>query len=93
VTSHVLDRADVVIVGAGTVGISTAFFLAEKGLDVVVLEREQVAWGASGRNAGFMWIHLRTPGIALDMCRAGFKVVEELATAGSSTSRPTRSAA
>lgn len=78
-TSHVLDRADVVIVGAGTVGISTAFFLAEKGLDVVVLEREQVAWGASGRNAGFMWIHLRTPGIALDMSRAGIRIVEELA--------------
>ncbi|HZD52315.1 MAG TPA: FAD-binding oxidoreductase, partial [Woeseiaceae bacterium] len=31
---------------------STALFLAERGVDVVVLEGKKVGWGASGRNGG-----------------------------------------
>lgn len=45
-------RADVVIVGGGYTGLSAALHLAEAGVDVVLLEAEQVGWGASGRNGG-----------------------------------------
>lgn len=45
-------RAHVVIVGAGITGLSTALHLAEKGVDVVVLEAHEPGWGASGRNGG-----------------------------------------
>jgi glycine/D-amino acid oxidase-like deaminating enzyme len=45
-------RADVVIVGAGFTGLSTALHLAERGVHVLVLEAETVGWGASGRNGG-----------------------------------------
>jgi len=45
-------RADAVVVGAGFTGLSTALHLAEKGVDVVVLEAEQPGFGASGRNNG-----------------------------------------
>lgn len=44
--------ADVVVVGAGLAGSSLALHLAEARLKVVVLERHQPGWGASGRNAG-----------------------------------------
>lgn len=44
--------ADVVIVGAGYTGLSAALHLAERGLDVVLLEANRVGWGASGRNGG-----------------------------------------
>ena len=44
--------ADVVILGAGLTGLSTALELAGAGLDVVVLEGRRVGWGASGRNGG-----------------------------------------
>ncbi|MCD6639142.1 MAG: FAD-dependent oxidoreductase [Nocardioides sp.] len=40
--------ADVVVVGAGIAGISTAWELARKGLDVVVLEADRVAAGVTG---------------------------------------------
>lgn len=73
-----LDRADVAIVGGGIVGITTAYFLAEKGYDVVVLEREHLAWGASGRNAGIQWMHTRTAGIALDLARLGQRIMHDL---------------
>lgn len=45
---------DVCVVGGGLAGLSTAVSLAEHGKSVVVLEAEQVGWGASGRNAGFV---------------------------------------
>lgn len=43
---------DLVVVGAGYTGLSTALHAAEKGLSVVVLEAHRVGFGASGRNGG-----------------------------------------
>jgi glycine/D-amino acid oxidase-like deaminating enzyme len=45
-------RADVVVVGAGYTGLSAALHLAERGVDVVVLDAAEPGWGASGRNGG-----------------------------------------
>ncbi|GBF56719.1 gamma-glutamylputrescine oxidoreductase [Candidatus Phycosocius bacilliformis] len=53
-------QADVVIIGAGFTGISAALDLATHGLQVVVLEANQVGAGASGRNGGLAcsgWRH------------------------------------
>ncbi|SFJ21669.1 NAD(P)/FAD-dependent oxidoreductase [Celeribacter neptunius] len=44
--------ADVCIVGAGYSGLTTALELARQGVSVVVLEREEIGFGGSGRNAG-----------------------------------------
>ncbi len=44
--------ADVVVVGGGFSGVNTALELAERGMDVVLLEARRIAWGASGRNGG-----------------------------------------
>ena len=44
--------ASVVIVGGGVVGTSVAFHLAEAGVDVVLLEREQLGSGSTCRAAG-----------------------------------------
>jgi gamma-glutamylputrescine oxidase len=46
-------RADVCVIGAGVTGLACARRLAAGGADVVVLEAERVAAGASGRNGGF----------------------------------------
>ena len=45
---------DLAIVGGGFAGLSTALHAAERGLSVAVLEAEIIAWGATGRNAGFV---------------------------------------
>lgn len=48
------EELDVVVVGAGFVGLSTAWWLAKLGRRPVVLEAGSVAGKASGRNAGFL---------------------------------------
>jgi glycine/D-amino acid oxidase-like deaminating enzyme len=44
---------DVCVVGGGIGGVSVAWRLAGRGLDVVLLEADVIAGGASGRNGGF----------------------------------------
>ena len=47
-------EAEVCVVGGGLAGLSTALGLAERGASVVLLEAHRIAWGASGRNGGFV---------------------------------------
>lgn len=49
------DGVDVVVLGAGLAGLTTALQLARKGQSVVICESQSVGWGASGRNGGFVY--------------------------------------
>jgi glycine/D-amino acid oxidase-like deaminating enzyme len=48
------SRADVAIVGGGYTGLAAARALARCGTRVVVLERDHIGFGASGRNGGMV---------------------------------------
>ena len=50
---------DIAIVGAGYTGLTAAWQLTRAGATVVVIEQEQVGWGASSRNAGQVLTGLR----------------------------------
>ncbi|SDC66343.1 FAD dependent oxidoreductase [Cupriavidus sp. YR651] len=43
---------DVLVIGAGFTGLSTALHLAERGTSVCVVDSHEPGWGASGRNGG-----------------------------------------
>ncbi len=47
-------EADVCVVGAGIAGLSCALELLRRGRQVLLLESQQIAFGASGRNGGFV---------------------------------------
>jgi glycine/D-amino acid oxidase-like deaminating enzyme len=48
------EAADLLVVGGGLTGLWAALLACEKGRDVVLLEGERIAFGASGRNGGFI---------------------------------------
>jgi len=48
---------DAIIIGAGVIGVSTAFHLAERGIKSVILERRTVASGATGYSSGLVRMH------------------------------------
>ena len=45
-------EADVVVIGGGFTGLSTALHLREAGVDVAIVEAMEPGWGASGLNNG-----------------------------------------
>src|SRR5690625_7964200 len=61
-THAVVAPRTAVVVGAGIVGLSTAWHLQEHGIEVTVLERGRVASGASWGNAGWL-----SPGLAIPL--------------------------
>lgn len=49
-----VEHADLVVLGAGIVGASTAWWAARNGRRALVLEARRVAAGATGRSTGFL---------------------------------------
>lgn len=56
------QQTRVCVIGGGLAGLSVALELARRNVAVTLLEARRIAWGASGRNGGFV-----TPGFAQDM--------------------------
>ncbi|WP_228709185.1 NAD(P)/FAD-dependent oxidoreductase [Amycolatopsis keratiniphila] len=73
----------VVVVGAGVVGLSCAWFLQEHGAEVTVLERSEVGAGASWGNAGYLVPAMVSPLAEPALLREG---VRSLLTPGSPVS-------
>jgi sarcosine oxidase subunit beta len=65
------SSAEVVIIGGGVAGCSIAYNLARSNVDVVVLERNYIACGASGRCGGIIWAHWYTEASSELMARVG----------------------
>ncbi|MBM7808244.1 D-amino-acid dehydrogenase [Geodermatophilus bullaregiensis] len=65
----------VAVVGAGMVGLATAWFLQEAGVQVTVYERDRVAAGASWGNAGWLAPSLTAPLPEPAVLRYGLRAV------------------
>jgi sarcosine oxidase subunit beta len=56
------DRYDVVIIGGGSHGLATAYYLRQHGItDVAVLEKSYIGSGAAGRNTTILRSNYKTP--------------------------------
>jgi gamma-glutamylputrescine oxidase len=70
-------RVEVCVIGGGISGVATLHWCRARDLDCVLLERDRLAAGASGRNAGFL-----LTGVAENYARAtaihGRRVAEEI---------------
>lgn len=73
-----LDQADIVVVGGGLAGVSTAYALKQRGFDVVLVEQRFVAFGASGRNSGGLWHQTACAGVELELLRRSTELYRSL---------------
>ena len=65
--------ADVVIIGAGAIGCSTAYHLAQAGItDVVVIEMDQVGSGTSGKSASMLTLQFFHDELTLRMAKYSY---------------------
>jgi FAD dependent oxidoreductase TIGR03364 len=84
-------KADVVIVGAGILGLAHAYFAAKRGLSVVVFERTPRAQGASVRNFGMIWPIGQRAGAVHQMAMRSRQIWNEILDAARLPYRPTGS--
>ncbi|MBX3413769.1 MAG: FAD-binding oxidoreductase [Pirellulales bacterium] len=75
--TSVEQTADVIIIGGGVAGASTAMQLALRGQKVLVLERQMLGAGSTGRAAGLLG-QLRSTKVATQMLRDGVEIVKDL---------------
>jgi sarcosine oxidase, subunit beta len=60
--SELKKRYDVVIVGGGSHGLATAYYLKQRGItDVAILEKSYIGSGAAGRNTTILRSNYKTP--------------------------------
>lgn len=73
------QQADTAVIGAGIVGLATAYHLALKGKKVVVFERNPRAVGASFRNFGLVWTLGQKPGHIYERAMYGRATWQQIA--------------
>ncbi len=73
-------HVDAVVVGAGIVGASCAFFLAQEGLKVALVERGGIASGTSGSGEGNILVSDKEPGAELALAQQGCLLWKRLAS-------------
>ncbi|SNT21307.1 sarcosine oxidase subunit beta [Anaerovirgula multivorans] len=60
-------KFDVAVIGAGIMGLSTAYYLLKEGYKVVLLEKNEIGSGASGACDDMILLQSKKPGISLEM--------------------------
>ncbi len=73
-----MNTAEVVVVGAGVIGTSVAYRLAERGLQVLLVDRSGIAAGTSGACDQAILLQSKKPGRHLELARASAQVYETI---------------
>ncbi len=66
-TAQTQNKPTVIVIGGGIVGLSCAYYLAQRGVAVTVIEKDEIGVGASAGNAGLIAVGhppLPQPGLA-----------------------------
>jgi len=71
------NKSQVIIIGAGVIGICTAYYLQKFGIGVTVLEQNEISSGASSGNAGLIVPSHSIPLSSPDALKMGLKSIFE----------------
>ena len=72
--------AEVVVIGGGVIGASTAYYLAREGAEVMIVEADDLASGASGACDGFLFLQSKAPGPHLELAKESLSLYPEIAS-------------
>jgi sarcosine oxidase subunit beta len=73
-----MKSADVVVIGGGVIGCSVAYHLAKRGIDVTIVERDDIASGTSGACDKAVLLQSKNPGLHLEMALESVKLFPQL---------------
>ena len=71
--------SEVVVIGGGVIGAATAFYLCKEGAEVMIVEAEDLASGASGACDGFISLQTKQLGSHLDLARESAQLFPAIA--------------
>lgn len=72
-------KADVIVVGGGIIGTAIGYYLTQKGKKVTVVEKEDLASGATGSCDQFIIMQSKIPGIHLEIAMESSRLYHQLA--------------
>ncbi|MDI6829766.1 MAG: FAD-dependent oxidoreductase [Actinomycetota bacterium] len=71
--------SEVVVIGGGVIGAAIAYYLCKEGAEVMIVEEEDLASGASGACDGFVSLQTKQPGAHLELARESAALFSSLA--------------
>ena len=74
-----MNKSDVIVIGAGTVGSATAYYLSREGKTVTVLEKKDSCMGTGGATGGLLSWFTKKPGYHLNLFLRSRLLFPELA--------------
>lgn len=74
-----MKTADVVVIGGGMQGLSNAYYLAQRGMKVLLVEQGDLASGTAARSDGDNFVCDAAPGLTTEFNYAAVKLIAELA--------------
>lgn len=72
------DEYDAIVIGAGIIGLSCAYYLTKTGKRVLVLERNYAGSGTSGACDEMILLQSKTPGLSLEMAFVSLDIYRSL---------------
>lgn len=69
---------DVAVIGAGIIGLSIAYYLQKSGKKVVLIEKNEIGYGASGACDDMILLQSKKPGILLKMALESLEMYKSL---------------
>ncbi|MCR4430254.1 MAG: FAD-binding oxidoreductase [Tepidanaerobacteraceae bacterium] len=73
-----MKSSDAVVIGGGVIGCSVAYHLAKRGIDVILIEKDDIASGTSGACDKAALLQSKNPGLHLEMALESVKLFPEL---------------